>query len=123
MNPSWAALPRDQHAPAASIVQRRFHALRSINVSAHLYHDRGGTIVRGPGMTKTRRVPLILALAAVLALCGAGHGARAQSYPTKPIHLLVPFAAGGIPHLLARALGQRPSQKSGQPRVSGNKAR
>ena len=71
-------------------------------------------------MTKTRRVPLILALAAVLALC-AGHGALAQSYPAKPIHLVVPFAAGGITDILARALGQRLSESWGQQVVIENK--
>ena len=72
-------------------------------------------------MTKTRRLPLILALAAVLALCGAGHGALAQSYPAKPIHLVVPFAAGGITDILARALGQRLSESWGQQVVIENK--
>src|SRR5437588_632568 len=51
----------------------------------------------------------------------ARYGARAQSYPTKPIHLLVPFAAGGITDILARALGQRLSESWGQQVVIENK--
>jgi tripartite-type tricarboxylate transporter receptor subunit TctC len=33
--------------------------------------------------------------------------AEAQTYPAKPIHIIVPFAPGGITDLVARALGQR----------------
>jgi tripartite-type tricarboxylate transporter receptor subunit TctC len=46
--------------------------------------------------------------AAVIALLAA-HGipASAQTYPTKPIHIVVPYAAGGITDVIARALGQR----------------
>jgi tripartite-type tricarboxylate transporter receptor subunit TctC len=36
--------------------------------------------------------------------------AQAQSYPAKPIHIIVPFAPGGITDVVARALGQRLSE-------------
>src|SRR5215831_16704038 len=36
--------------------------------------------------------------------------AQAQTYPTKPIHIIVPFSPGGITDVVARALGQRLSE-------------
>jgi len=37
-------------------------------------------------------------------------GTIAQTYPAKPIHVIVPFAPGGITDVVARALGQRLSE-------------
>ncbi|MDI1286421.1 MAG: tripartite tricarboxylate transporter substrate-binding protein [Reyranella sp.] len=50
---------------------------------------------------------------ALLAVTAAGP-AFAQAYPTKPINLIVPFAAGGPTDLLARILGERMSKELGQ---------
>jgi tripartite-type tricarboxylate transporter receptor subunit TctC len=33
--------------------------------------------------------------------------AAAETYPSKPIHIIVPYSAGGITDVIARALGQR----------------
>jgi tripartite-type tricarboxylate transporter receptor subunit TctC len=43
-------------------------------------------------------------------IVGLDHAARAQTYPAKPIHIIVPFAPGGITDVVARALGQRLSE-------------
>jgi hypothetical protein len=40
--------------------------------------------------------------------------ASAQSYPTRPVHIVVGFAAGGAPDILARLLGQWLSERLGQ---------
>ena len=51
-----------------------------------------------------------LCLASVLA--GA---AFAQNYPAKPIHFIVPFPPGGSTDVLARLIGQKVSERWGQP--------
>jgi tripartite-type tricarboxylate transporter receptor subunit TctC len=35
------------------------------------------------------------------------HTAAAQSYPNRPVRLVVPYPAGGGPDLLARTIGER----------------
>ena len=52
-------------------------------------------------------------------LAGLGQGAKAQ-YPTRPITIVVPFAAGGPTDVLARILGQHMSQTLGQQIVIEN---
>ncbi|WBU62229.1 Bug family tripartite tricarboxylate transporter substrate binding protein [Paracoccus albus] len=44
----------------------------------------------------------------------------AQEWPTQPIHLIVPFSAGGPADLVARELGQRMGETLGQPVVVEN---
>ncbi len=60
-------------------------------------------------MNPTRRF-LLLAAAALLA-AGAAH---ADTFPTKPITLIVPFPAGGTTDVLARALAERLTLSLGQ---------
>src|SRR5262245_46728656 len=59
-------------------------------------------------------------VAAVFALvfCSAAH---AQSYPTKPIRLIVPYAAGGTSDILARQIGPKLTDAWGQPVVVENR--
>src|SRR5215831_14630669 len=47
--------------------------------------------------------------------------ASAQSYPTKPIRLVVPFPAGGSLDVVARAIGQKLSEVWGQPIIIDNR--
>jgi tripartite-type tricarboxylate transporter receptor subunit TctC len=53
--------------------------------------------------------------------CGWCAAASAQSYPGKPIRIVVPFAPGGITDVVARALGQRLAEAWGQQVVIENK--
>ena len=58
----------------------------------------------------------------VLASMAAGLAAPAlaQSYPTKPINLIVPFAAGGPTDLMARIVGERMAKELGQQFIIDN---
>jgi tripartite-type tricarboxylate transporter receptor subunit TctC len=60
------------------------------------------------------------ALILLLSLAGAAP-AQAQSYPTRTITLTVMAAAGGVTDVVARALGERLSQRWGQQVVIENK--
>ena len=55
------------------------------------------------------------------ALASAGTVAMAQSYPTKPIKAIVPFAAGSATDQIGRAFAAKISETLGQPVVIENK--
>jgi tripartite-type tricarboxylate transporter receptor subunit TctC len=60
-----------------------------------------------------------LAAIAIAALFGSGP-ASAQTYPSKQITMIVPFAAGGATDVLARFLGERMRAILGQPIIVEN---
>ena len=64
------------------------------------------------GQGTTRRALAAGGLGAALL---AGTGARAQAYPTRPVTIIVPFAAGGPSDVIARLIGQSMSTTLGQP--------
>jgi tripartite-type tricarboxylate transporter receptor subunit TctC len=63
--------------------------------------------------------PLVLLV--VLALMTAYCAAHAQTYPSKPIRLIVAFPAGGGSDVMARTLTQRLSERVGQPFIVDNR--
>lgn len=62
----------------------------------------------------------ILAVAA-LAL-GFAAGALAQSYPSRPVKVIVPFPPGDAADILSRLIGPKMSERMGQPLVVENRA-
>ena len=66
-----------------------------------------------------KRRYLILAASTLAGLSPAL--ALAQSYPAKPIRMIVPFPAGGATDILARALSQKLGEKIGQTVVVENR--
>jgi tripartite-type tricarboxylate transporter receptor subunit TctC len=63
----------------------------------------------------------LLAAGALAALLVSPIAAAQSAYPTKPIRLVVPFAAGGTTDILARAVGAELQKAWGQPVVIDNK--
>ena len=50
----------------------------------------------------------------LMLIAGVSTMAQAQSWPTKPIKLIIPFAAGGTTDILGRILAQQMSTVLGQ---------
>jgi tripartite-type tricarboxylate transporter receptor subunit TctC len=68
-----------------------------------------------PAVSKAIRT---LVAAAIFALVGTN--ADAEPFPNKPVHILVPYAAGGAVDVLARTLGQSLSKAWGQQCSTGH---
>jgi tripartite-type tricarboxylate transporter receptor subunit TctC len=62
---------------------------------------------------------IVSAVTALLIICAAP--AQAQTYPAKPIHILVPYAPGGIADIASRILGAKLTEAWGQQVVVENK--
>ena len=71
-------------------------------------------------MKFSRRRFLHLAVGAA-ALPAASRIASAQSYPTRPVTMVVPFTPGGAGDILARLLGQKLEQSWGEPLIVKNR--
>ncbi len=67
------------------------------------------------------RIALALSAATFLGLAATAPAA-AQNYPTRPVHLYVPYPAGGPNDVIARLLGQEMSKSLGQQIVIENRA-
>jgi tripartite-type tricarboxylate transporter receptor subunit TctC len=59
--------------------------------------------------------------ALVLAIAALPLAVSAQSFPSKPVRLIVPYAAGGLPDSVARIVAQKLTERMGQSVVVDNK--
>lgn len=54
--------------------------------------------------------------------CALAHAQPANDFSSRPIRIVVPFAAGGATDVIARVVGQKVADQLGQPVVVDNKA-
>ncbi|MNK96487.1 Tripartite tricarboxylate transporter family receptor [compost metagenome] len=66
-----------------------------------------------------RKTALTLAVAAIASVASVAH---AQSFPTKPIRLIIPFAPGGTTDIVGRGVADQMSRILGQPVVVESRA-
>jgi tripartite-type tricarboxylate transporter receptor subunit TctC len=64
---------------------------------------------------------LVLLVCLAFSVCLAPLAATAQTYPSKPVRMIVPWAPGGTTDILARVIGQKMSEKWGQPVIIDNR--
>jgi tripartite-type tricarboxylate transporter receptor subunit TctC len=60
-------------------------------------------------------------MVAFLLLAACAGISAAQTYPTRPVRLIVPFPAGSTPDIVGRTLGQKLAEAWGQPVVVDNR--
>jgi tripartite-type tricarboxylate transporter receptor subunit TctC len=65
---------------------------------------------------------LLQAIVTVAVLFAGSQQAAAQDYPSRPVKIVVPFAAGSSTDILARVLAKDFQQRLGQPFIVENKA-
>jgi tripartite-type tricarboxylate transporter receptor subunit TctC len=70
---------------------------------------------------KLRRRQILRLLAGIVALPAASRIARAQTYPTRPVRIIVGFPAGGGTDITARLIGRWLSERLGQPFIVENR--
>ena len=68
----------------------------------------------GPNMTR-------VAVLSTVVLAALGAPARADDYPSKPIHVLTTSSAGGISDIFMRVLGEELHKSLGQPLIIDNR--
>jgi len=76
--------------------------------------------IRFPVASGTRRAAIVAALGAVA--MAAAPGVSAQTYPVKPVRMIVPFAPGGGSDFIGRIAAQQLTESLGQTVIVENRA-
>src|SRR3954469_25167059 len=73
--------------------------------------------------TATGVIAKTLAGSALLAamLCAMGPAAAAESYPARPVRMIIPAGAGGVTDILGRVVASKLSDSMGQQVIVGNR--
>jgi tripartite-type tricarboxylate transporter receptor subunit TctC len=115
----WSKLPKktiDNYAPPAASRQIAAGYAARIRIDVRIERPySGGVLIRAVSMI---RLVSVLLLAAILLV---SFGAMGQTYPSKPIRLVVPFPPGGSLDVVARAIGQKLTEAWGQPVIIDNR--
>jgi tripartite-type tricarboxylate transporter receptor subunit TctC len=64
---------------------------------------------------------MFLASLGFIASLANAESAKAQAFPARPVHIVVGFPPGGVSDIVARLIGQRLSERLGQPFVVENR--
>jgi len=78
-------------------------------------------VPQGDLVLRLRRRKFLQLAAGAAILPALSRIARAQTYPNRPVRMIVPFAPGGNTDLIARLMGQWLSERLGQPFVIENR--
>jgi tripartite-type tricarboxylate transporter receptor subunit TctC len=94
--------------------------MRTVNFRAREFHPSIGTFVNH---TREERMisKLICSLVTTTAVLLASAAPAAETYPSKPIRLIVPFSPGGTNDILGRIIAQHMSEKLGQTMIVDNR--